>query len=69
MSPGPYTDDRRTARKPPEHRPDEQHPAPPEPLAFPCGCVACTNDNGSYTVMWCPQHGRAHGDVGNLVAQ
>jgi hypothetical protein len=40
-----------------------------EPYTFACGCVSCTTDNGSYTVLWCPQHGRAHGDTRDLVAR
>jgi hypothetical protein len=70
MSLGPYADDLKIMPAP-----QQPHPAPDasananEPFTFGCGCVASTSDNGSYTVTWCPQHNRAHGDTRDLAAR
>jgi hypothetical protein len=67
---GHYSDDHKTATQPQKPVPTENPPAVhTEPFTFGCGCVSCTTDNGSYTVHWCPQHSRAHGETRDLVAR
>jgi hypothetical protein len=68
---GHYRDDHTTATQPQTQTPgrtENSTPVHSEPYTFACGCVSCTSDNGSYTVLWCPQHSRAHGDTRDLVA-
>jgi hypothetical protein len=65
-----YSDDWKASQQPQKPtRTEDPLRVRDEPFTFGCGCVACTSDNGSYTVLWCPQHSRAHGDTRDLLAR